>query len=314
MTLLTHQTVLLNEAVDALNIDPNGVYVDCTFGRGGHSRLILSKLSEKGRLIAFDKDLDAIAAAKEIKDPRFLALHQGFVDFETAMDELGLSLVDGVLMDLGVSSPQLDEGARGFSFRQDAPLDMRMDTSRGETAALWLEKASEEEIRGVIKTYGEERFARKIAAAIVACRTATPITTTGELARLVAQVVRTREFGRDPATRTFQAIRIYINRELEELSLVLPQIMNALRPEKGRMAVIAFHSLEDRIVKRFITQHAKNDALPMRLPIKAVDIAEPPLASVGKALRATEAEVAQNPRARSAILRVAQRTLGSVPQ
>lgn len=308
MTELTHETVLLHEAVEALNIDPNGVYVDCTFGRGGHSRLILSKLGENGRLIAFDKDLTAIAAAETIQDPRFCIIHRGFVDFAHTLSDLGYTHVDGVLMDLGVSSPQLDEAIRGFSFRFDAPLDMRMDVSRGVTAAQWLAVAKEEEIAGVIKEYGEERFARSIAAAIVAQRAIKSIGTTRELASIVAKAVRTRERGQDPATRTFQAIRIYINRELEELSLSLPQIMKALRPGKGRLAVIAFHSLEDRIVKQFMVNHAKSDHWPARLPIKAVDIIDAPLRILGKPIRAQDEEIMQNPRARSAILRVAERT------
>lgn len=308
MSELTHQTVLLEEAVTALNIDPDGVYVDCTFGRGGHSRLILSRLKEKGRLIAFDKDLTAVSAARTITDPRFSILHSGFGAFSKSLAELGYEKVDGVLMDLGVSSPQLDEASRGFSFRFDAPLDMRMDVSSGLTAAEWLNVAKENEIAGVIKEYGEERFARGIAAAIVAQRTIKPIATTRELAHIVAKAVRTRERGQDPATRTFQAIRIYINRELEELSLSLPQIIKALRPGKGRLAVIAFHSLEDRIVKQFMVKHVKSDTLPARLPIKAAQIEEAALRFIGKPIRAQEEEILNNPRARSAILRVAERT------
>ena len=213
---LTHCTVLLNEAVAALKLRPEGVYVDCTFGRGGHSRLILSQLGAAGRLIAFDKDPAAIAEADTLNDPRFTIVHHGFATFSAALDQLGVGQVDGVLMDLGISSPQIDEGARGFSFRFDAPLDMRMDTTRGETAAEWLARADEADLREVIKTYGEERFAKQIAAAIVATRAEVPLTTTGELSRLVAKHVHTREKGQDPATRTFQAIRIFINRELDE--------------------------------------------------------------------------------------------------
>ena len=308
MSEFTHQTVLLDEAVNALHVDPNGIYVDCTFGRGGHSSLILSRLGERGRLIALDKDLTAVKAAQEIQDPRFSIIHCGFGAFARCLAELGYEKVDGVLMDLGVSSPQLDEASRGFSFRFDAPLDMRMDVSTGITAAEWLRAAKENEIAGVIKEYGEERFARGIAAAIVAQRTIKPITTTRELAHIVAKAVRTRERGQDPATRTFQAIRIYINRELEELSLSLPQIMAALRPGKGRLAVIAFHSLEDRIVKQFMVKYAKTDTLPARLPIKAAQIEGPALRLIGKPIRAQEEEISNNPRARSAILRVAERT------
>jgi 16S rRNA (cytosine1402-N4)-methyltransferase len=307
-----HQTVLLREAIDALQINPSGVYVDCTFGRGGHARLILSQLGPQGRLIAFDKDLAAIEAAQAIQDERFHILHSGFVDFKACLEGLGYQQVEGVLMDLGVSSPQLDEAARGFSFRFDAPLDMRMDASRGITAAQWLNQATQQEIADVIKDYGEERFAKQIAASIVESRAMAPITTTRQLANLVAKVVWRREPGQDPATRTFQAIRIFINRELEELSLALPQIMATLRPEVGRLAVIAFHSLEDRIVKRFMMDAAQGDQFPTRLPVKVADIAMPPLSIVGKPIRASIEEIKHNPRARSAILRIAQRTTGAL--
>lgn len=248
-----HITVLLNEAVDALNIRPDGVYVDGTFGRGGHSRLILSRLGEEGRLIVFDKDPQAIVAARKLAayDMRVSVVHDGFSVFQTALDELGIGKVDGALFDLGVSSPQIDEGGRGFSFRFDAPLDMRMDPTRGMSAAEWIATASEQDLNEVIKNYGEERFSRQIARAIVAQREESPIDTTRKLAQLVAQNVRTRERGQDPATRTFQAVRIFINRELEEIEAVLPQATGRLK-EGGRLAVIAFHSLEDRIVKQFI--------------------------------------------------------------
>ncbi|WP_374352842.1 16S rRNA (cytosine(1402)-N(4))-methyltransferase RsmH [Chitinimonas sp.] len=303
----THRTVLLTEAVDALNLQPDGIYVDCTYGRGGHSRLILSRLGPNGRLIAFDKDPQAVADAATITDPRFSIVHEPYAAFASGLDGLGIDKVDGVLMDLGVSSPQIDDGSRGFSFRFDAPLDMRMDTSRGQTAADWLAVAEQAEITEVIRDYGEERFAKQIAGAIVAARLENPIVSTRQLAALVAKTVRTREPGQDPATRTFQAIRIYINRELEELSLTLPQIMPRLNAG-GRLAVIAFHSLEDRIVKRFMADCAKADKLPSRLPVRAADIGEAPLKLVGKASRPSEAEVQDNPRARSAILRVAERT------
>ena len=304
-----HRTVLLNEAVDALAIKADGVYVDCTFGRGGHSRLILSQLGPNGRLIAFDKDLHAIAEAETIGDPRFTIVHEGFVTLAESLAKLGVSELDGVLMDLGVSSPQLDDGSRGFSFRFDAPLDMRMDTTRGMTAAEWLNSAEEKEIAEVVKDYGEERFARHVAAAIVTRRAVEAFTTTGELAEVVATAVRTREPGQNPATRTFQAIRIYINRELEELSLVLPQALSLLK-QGGRLSVIAFHSLEDRIVKRFVQDAAKGDHLPSRLPVRASEIKAPPLKIIGKPVRASEQEIAENPRARSAILRIAERTEG----
>lgn len=302
-----HRTVLLAEAVDALAIKPAGVYVDCTFGRGGHSRLILERLGAQGRLIAFDKDPQAIAEAERITDPRFEIVHSGFVLLRDALQARGIAQVDGILMDLGVSSPQLDDGSRGFSFRFDAPLDMRMDTTRGPTAAEWLNAAEEKEIAEVVKDYGEERFAKQVAAAIVACRGDAPIVSTSQLAQVVAKAVRTREPGQDPATRTFQAIRIYINRELEELSLTLPQALSVLAPS-GRLAVIAFHSLEDRIVKRFVQDAATSDRLPSRLPVRAAEIGMAPLKLMGKPIRAGVDEVAQNPRARSAILRVAERT------
>ena len=306
-----HITVLLNEAVDALNIRENGVYADGTFGRGGHSRLILSKLGSKGRLIVFDKDPQAIAVANELaaQDKRVSVVHDGFATFQTALDALGIKKIDGALFDLGISSPQIDEGERGFSFRFDAPLDMRMDPTRGMSAAEWLAVAEEQEIHEVIKNYGEERFSRPIARAIVAAREIEPIATTGQLARLVAQVVRTRERGQDPATRTFQAIRIYINRELEEVAAVLPQAVAMLHPG-GRLAVIAFHSLEDRIVKQFMNQHSKPAPLPRWAAIKEADRELPPLRLVGKAQKPGNDEVSANPRARSAVLRVAERTAG----
>ncbi|WP_156129049.1 16S rRNA (cytosine(1402)-N(4))-methyltransferase RsmH [Chitinibacter sp. ZOR0017] len=306
-----HRTVLLQEAVDALAIKPDGVYVDCTFGRGGHSRLILSRLGPTGRLIAFDKDPYAIAEAATISDPRFTIVHEGYVTLTESLAQLGVSRIDGLLMDLGVSSPQLDDGARGFSFRFDAPLDMRMDTTRGITAADWLNTADEKDIAEVVKDYGEERFARQVAAAIVARRAVQPFATTGELAAVVATAVRTREPGQDPATRTFQAIRIYVNRELEELSLTLPQALALLAPA-GRLSVIAFHSLEDRIVKRFMQDQATADQLPNRLPVMASEIAPAPLKVLGKPVRPSADEVSANPRARSAILRIAERTSGAL--
>ncbi|OHX21982.1 16S rRNA (cytosine(1402)-N(4))-methyltransferase RsmH [Chromobacterium sphagni] len=304
-----HRTVLLAEAVDALAIREDGVYVDCTFGRGGHSRLILSKLGPNGRLIAFDKDLEAIAVAERLaaEDSRFNIVHNGFETLSSELARLGAASVDGVLMDLGVSSPQIDDGSRGFSFRFDAPLDMRMDTTRGVTAAEWLATADEADIKEVIKTYGEERFARKIAAAIVAQRGEHPITTTRELALLVGQNVRTREPGQDPATRTFQAIRIFVNRELDELKAALPQAARLLG-EHGRLAVISFHSLEDRIVKQYLRDVSSEEKLPMWAMVRAEDMAKPPIALVGKAVRAGDEEVRENPRSRSAIMRVAERT------
>ena len=306
-----HITVLLNEAVDALNIQENGIYVDGTFGRGGHSRLILSKLGEKGRLVVFDKDPQAIAVARDLaaQDARVSVVHNGFSHFQAALDELGVAKIDGALFDLGISSPQIDDASRGFSFRFDAPLAMRMDTTRGQSAADWLAVASEEEINEVIKNYGEERFSRAIARAIVAQRSETPIDTTRKLAKIAAQCVRTRERGQDPATRTFQAIRIFINRELDEIQAVLPQAVECLNAG-GRLAVIAFHSLEDRLVKQFIRQYSSHVPLPKWAMVREADLPQPPLRAIGKAIKASGAEVAANPRARSAVLRVAERTAG----
>lgn len=308
---LAHVTVLLHEAVDSLAVKPDGVYVDGTFGRGGHSRLILSKLGADGRLVVFDKDPQAIAVARQLAeaDKRVQVVHGGFAGFQVALKELGIEAVDGALFDLGVSSPQIDDAERGFSFRYDTPLDMRMDTTRGQTAAQWLAEAGEEEIREVIRDYGEERFNSQIARAIVQQRQERPILTTGQLAQLAAQAVRTRERGQDPATRTFQAIRIFINRELEEISSVLPQAAGYLKTG-GRLAVIAFHSLEDRIVKQFIRRHSRPAPLPKWVMVRESERPEPPLREIGKAQRASAAETAANPRARSAVLRVAERTAG----
>ena len=307
----THQTVLLTEAVAALAIRPDGVYVDCTFGRGGHSRLILSQLGPEGRLIAFDKDPEAVAAAEALmaQDARFTLIHNGFETLARELDQREVSEVDGILLDLGVSSPQIDDGRRGFSFRFDAPLDMRMDTTRGMTAAEWLASAEETEIREVIKTYGEERFARKSAAAIVAQRDVEPITTTSQLALLVGKNVRTREPGQDPATRTFQAIRIHINRELDELKAVLPQAARRLK-QGGRLAVISFHSLEDRIVKQYLRAVSTADTLPSWVLVRASELPQAPIDLVGKPVRASDEEVTANPRSRSAIMRIAERSVG----
>jgi 16S rRNA (cytosine1402-N4)-methyltransferase len=301
-----HRTVLLAEAVDALAVRPDGIYVDATFGRGGHARAILDRLGAAGRLIALDRDPDAIAAAGRIGDVRLSVHHARFGELARVVREAGVQAVDGVLMDLGVSSPQIDRPERGFSFRGDGPLDMRMDTTRGETAAEWIAGATESRLRGVIRDYGEERFAGQIAKAIVAARSREPIRTTGELARIVAAAVRTREAGQDPATRTFQALRIHVNQELEELSLALPQAADLLAPG-GRLAVISFHSLEDRIVKRFMRDES-TPQVPERLPVRAVDLPRPRLALVGRAIKPSAAEVAANPRSRSAVLRVAERT------
>jgi len=301
-----HHTVLLAEAVEALEVRPGGVYVDATFGRGGHSRAILSRLGGLGRLVALDRDTQAVSAAGDWNDARFAIVHAPFSRLGEVLRAQGVSAVDGVLLDLGVSSPQLDDATRGFSFRFDAPLDMRMDTTRGETAARWLARATQQEIAGVLRDYGEERFAHAIAKAVVAVRAGEPVTTTRQLAALVAQAVRTREPGQHPATRTFQAIRILINQELEELTLVLPQAVDALKPG-GRLVVISFHSLEDRIVKRFLRDAARPDRLPARLPLRAAELPQPRLRLVGKARRPDAAETSANPRARSAVMRVAEK-------
>jgi 16S rRNA (cytosine1402-N4)-methyltransferase len=299
-----HTTVLLNEAVAALLGDsftkPDQTYVDATFGRGGHSRQILSQIDASSRLIAFDKDTEAVAVANAIEDERFSIRHQGFA----AISELPGSSAAGLLMDLGVSSPQIDNPARGFSFRADGPLDMRMDTTRGQSAADWLATAEAGRIAEVIRDFGEERFAFPIAKAIVARRQERgPVATTAELARLVAGAVKTREPGQDPATRTFQALRIFVNAELEELQQALEASLDILQPG-GRLVVISFHSLEDRIVKQFIAKHSR-EAFDRRAPFASA----PPtkLRAIAR-VRPTSAEVQVNPRARSAIMRVAERT------
>jgi len=304
---LLHTTVLLHEAVEALAIRPDGIYVDGTFGRGGHSRLILERLGGNGRLIALDKDPAAGAVGRTWRDARFRMVHRGFAHLAEVLREEGVAKVDGILLDLGVSSPQLDEAERGFSFRFDAPLDMRMDTSGGMTAAEWLATADEGLLTEVIREYGEERFAKQIARAVVAARAVQPILTTRQLVELVGKAVRTREAGQNPATRTFQAIRIYLNGELEELERVLPECVTHLKAG-GRLAVISFHSLEDRIVKRFMRDMAEGDKLPRDVPIRASEVPQGRMRLVGRAVRATEAEVNANPRSRSAVMRVAERS------
>ena len=300
MNTWTHTTVLLGEAVDALVTDPDGSYVDATFGRGGHSRALLARLGPSGRLLAFDKDPEALAEAARIQDGRFSIRHEGFA----ALGDLPGGTVTGVLMDLGISSPQIDNPERGFSFRADGPLDMRMDPTRGTSAAEWLAVAEQRQIAEVIRDYGEERFAVPIAKAIVARRQERgPLATTAELAELVAGAVKTREPGQNPATRTFQAVRIFVNAELEELEQALKASLHVLQPG-GRLVVISFHSLEDRIVKQFIARHAKA-VVDRRAPF-----AEPAptlLRALGR-VKPSEAEVAANPRARSAVMRVAERT------
>lgn len=300
MDTWTHTTVLLNEAVDALVTDRHGQYVDATFGRGGHARLVLQRLATDGRLLAFDKDPEALAEAAHITDARFAIRHQGFADLAT----LPASSVAGVLMDLGVSSPQIDNPERGFSFRANGPLDMRMDPTRGRSAAEWLATADEREIAEVIRDYGEERFAGAIAKALVARRRQQgPVAGTLELASLVAGAVKTREPGQNPATRTFQAIRIFINAELEELRQALNACLHVLKPG-GRLVVISFHSLEDRIVKQFIAHHSRA-VVDRRVPFAEP---APPLLRALARVRASQAELSANPRARSAVMRVAERT------
>jgi len=303
---LSHDTVLLHEAVEALQVKADGIYVDGTFGRGGHSRLILEKLGANGRLIALDKDPAAVEAAQAISDTRFRIAHSGFAHLAEVLNALSVEKVDGVLLDLGVSSPQLDDRQRGFSFRFDSPLDMRMDTSSGPTAAEWLATVDEDLLGEVIRDYGEERFAKQIARALVAAREEQAVVTTKQLSEIVAKAVRTREPGKNPATRTFQAIRIYLNQELEEIARVLPQCVDCLKPA-GRIVVISFHSLEDRMVKRFLRDMAQGDKLPRNLPIRAADVPKGKLNLVGKAVRATAQEIDANPRSRSAVMRVAER-------
>ena len=303
-TRATHLPVLAAEALEGLAIRAGGLYVDGTFGRGGHSRLILERLGSSGRLIALDRDPQAEAAARSIDDPRFSFFREKFSSIGTILKDLPPA--DGMLFDLGVSSPQLDDPARGFSFRADGPLDMRMDPAAGPSAAEWLATAEQQEITEVIRDYGEERFAKQIAAAIVAARRREPVVRTRQLADLVAQAVRTREPGQDPATRTFQALRIHLNRELEEVSLMLPRALERLAAG-GRLAVISFHSLEDRIVKRFL-QSAARPEMPRKLPLRASEMPQPALKLVGRATKPSAEEIRANPRARSAILRVAERT------
>jgi 16S rRNA (cytosine1402-N4)-methyltransferase len=291
---------LLNEAVDALQINPDGHYIDATFGRGGHSRLILSQLSPQGRLTAFDKDLDAIAEAATLNDPRFNIRHEGF----SHLGELPASSASGILLDLGVSSPQIDNAARGFSFRGNGPLDMRMDTTRGQSVAEWLADASIDSMTEVIREYGEERFAGQVAKAIDRWRNERgPLGSTAELAEVVASAVKTREPGKDPATRTFQAFRIFINAELEELQQALVASLKVLQPG-GRLVVISFHSLEDRIVKQFIAEHSR-EVFDRRAPFAAPKAMK--LNALGR-VKPSEAEVSGNPRSRSAVMRVAERT------
>jgi 16S rRNA (cytosine1402-N4)-methyltransferase len=303
-----HQPVLLAEALTGLSIKPDGVYVDGTFGRGGHAGAILAVLGPKGRLLAMDRDPEAVRSAEQQfgADPRFEIEQGAFTMLSKVVAQRQLQgRVNGLLLDLGVSSPQLDDASRGFSFSADGPLDMRMDPSSGSSAAEWLETASENDITHVLKTYGEERFSRRIARAIIATRQTSPLRTTRQLAELIAAAVPVREKNKHPATRSFQAIRIFVNNELDEITAVLDQVIEVLAPH-GRMAVISFHSLEDRIVKRFIRDEYRGEQAPPELPLAGMDYV-PRLKPVGKAIRAGEVEVNRNPRARSAVLRVAER-------
>ena len=312
MTGDAHVPVLVAEAIAALSIQPQGRYVDATFGRGGHSREILARLGAAGALVALDRDPAAAQAAAQLVDPRFTFHRAWFSDLPAVLDKLGFDRVDGVLLDLGISSPQIDDATRGFSFRHDGPLDMRMDPSRGESAAEFIARADVRELTEVVRDYGEERFAQSIARTLVAARAIEPIVGTRQLAALVAKAVGARTRGdwrQDPATRTFQALRIFVNRELDELAAALPRAVARLAPA-GRLAVISFHSLEDRIVKRFIaanTQPYGGDPRLERLAVMTSALPVPPLAAVGRAIKPSAAECDANPRARSAVLRIAEK-------
>lgn len=307
---MQHKPVMLVEALEQLAIKEDGVYLDCTFGRGGHSQEILSLLGASGRLLAMDRDVTAIdsdVARLLLKDKRFTLKHGCFSRLASAAADAGMiGQIDGILLDLGVSSPQLDDPKRGFSFMQDGPLDMRMDSTADMTAAKWLSKVDEKELSRVLFDYGEERFAKRIARAIVAVRAEQPLTTTRELVKLVEDAIPVREKHKHPATRSFQAIRIEVNQELDELKTALQQSVQVLK-QGGRLVVISFHSLEDRIVKQFIRAESGAKYDPGKLPVREADIIKGILAKRGKPLRATESEIAQNPRARSAIMRVAER-------
>lgn len=317
MTDSLHRSVLLDETVQALipddGVPADGVYVDGTFGRGGHAAQLLKRLSASATLVVIDRDLEAVAVAQEWakSDARIICIHGAFGDLAELLTQQGLAEVDGVMLDVGVSSPQIDQAQRGFSFMRDGPLDMRMDTSQGQTAAQWLAQASLEEVREVIKNYGEERFALQIAKAIVARRSVRPIERTLDFADIVAASVRTREKGQHPATRTFQAIRIYLNRELEELDRALEATLTHLRPG-GRIAVISFHSLEDRRVKQFLQKASKPNAAYARLPLREDQMPQPLLTGVKRVLP-TRDEIHANARSRSAVLRFAQRTHTPLP-
>ncbi|MBT80692.1 MAG: 16S rRNA (cytosine(1402)-N(4))-methyltransferase [Alteromonadaceae bacterium] len=308
-TPFSHVSVLLNECIDALAIKPDGIYIDATFGRGGHSGKILENLGAEGRLIAFDRDPQAIEAAQRFADDkRFTIVHEPFGEMARVISEMSLTgKIDGVLMDLGVSSPQLDDAERGFSFMKDGPLDMRMDTSRGQSAAQWLAEADEQDITQVIKEFGEEKFGKRIAHAIVETRQTTPLTRTAQLAELIDKAVPVKDKFKHPATRAFQGIRIYINAELEQLRVGLKAAVDVLAKD-GRLAVISFHSLEDRLVKRFIKDQSRGKVVPANLPVTQAEIdADKVLRALSKAIKPTKEEIAQNVRSRSSVLRVAEK-------
>ena len=308
-TEYAHISVLLDEAITGLAIKPSGCYIDCTFGRGGHSGLILSHLAKDGRLIAIDRDPRAIAAAEKFADDsRFCIEHQGFADLKAVADKHQVTgKVDGILLDLGVSSPQLDEAERGFSFMKDGPLDMRMDTTKGQTAAQWLDNADVEDISWVLRTFGEEKHAWRIANAIVDSRETQPLLRTAQLAQLIKQVAPQRELKKHPATRSFQAIRIYINSELEQIEQALNASLEVLAPS-GRLVVISFHSLEDRLVKQFMKKHSQGKQVPRGLPVTEAELAKgKKLALIGRKLKPSKDEVSQNVRSRSSVMRVAER-------
>lgn len=308
-TEYSHISVLLAQAIDGLAIKPDGCYIDGTFGRGGHSGLILSQLSEQGRLIAIDRDPAAIAAAEKFADdPRFCIEHQGFAELSAIADKHKVTgKVDGILLDLGVSSPQLDQAERGFSFMKDGPLDMRMDTTRGQTAAQWLASADVEDITWVLRTFGEEKHAWRIANAIVDTREKTPLTSTAQLAKLIQTTAPQREIKKHPATRSFQAIRMYINSELEQIELALAASLDVLA-EGGRLVVISFHSLEDRLVKQFMKKHSQGLIVPRGMPVTEEELQKgKKLSLIGRKLKPGQAEVSENVRSRSSVLRVAQR-------
>lgn len=308
MNEFSHQPVLLDEVLEGLSIKPRGTYIDGTFGRGGHASRIVEKLDDQGRLLVMDKDPQAIAAARRLfaADERVIIAKGSFTMLKQQATEQGwLGKVDGVLLDLGISSPQVDDAARGFSFRRDGALDMRMDPDSGRSAAQWIAQVSERDLAAVLKEYGEERFAKRIARAIVTAREDQPITTTKQLASIIAKAHPRWEIGKDPATQSFQAIRIFINNELDELTTCLGQVLDVLK-SGGRLVIISFHSLEDRIVKRFIRDQSRGDRYPAGVPVTQAQL-NPRLKAIGKAIKPGDAELERNPRARSSVLRIAEK-------